>query len=64
MTETDELTLARKAAKGDRHACQQLVAMHGQRLLRLVCRLVPDAGELTSAAKSTTKATIKALPKI
>ena len=45
MTETDELTLARKAAKGDRHACQQLVAMHGQRLLRLVCRLVPDAGE-------------------
>ena len=45
MTETDELTLARKAAKGDRHACQQLVAMHGQRLLRLVCGLVPDAGE-------------------
>ena len=45
MTETDELTLARKAAKGDRHACQQLVAMHGQRLLRLVSGLVPDAGE-------------------
>ena len=47
MTETDELTLARKAAKGDRHACQQLVAMHGQRLLRLVSGLV-QRGSLAS----------------